>query len=157
MFARLATRGRCWFIGHIDNYAYLPDAPRLGDELEMTAVYRDSELGPCVNKAVEMLNYAPHPRIEDVFLLPGGGALPVVADTLEYTAALPEVVHRSFHACVEAVDRYPELAHVVPADLRNLVTKFVQLICEDRQLPAAYPGHQVADSDYVQCLLGEPR
>jgi hypothetical protein len=154
LFARLGTRGRCWFIGLIDNFSYLPGAPDPARQLEVTSVYRDSELAG-VNKGVEMLNYAPHARIEDVLLLPGGAALPVLADELEYDSAPASAARDSFAACLRALTRRPiGLTERDPADLGELVQTFVRLICGDRQLPAAYPRHLEADLAYERRILG---
>ena len=38
LFARLNVKGRCFFIGRVDNYAYLQDSLRPDDWVEMTTV-----------------------------------------------------------------------------------------------------------------------
>jgi hypothetical protein len=138
LFARLNARGRCWFIGRMDNYAYLPNPPRVEDWLDVSVVFCNSGLGSAVNKNVEMLNYAPHGVVEDVLCLPGGVALPVLAQSLEYDVALPEAAHRSFRACVEAVPHYPELPRLATGALGDLIRDFVRLICADQQLLSIY-------------------
>jgi hypothetical protein len=154
LFARLGRKPRCFFIGRIDDYAYLPDAPRPEDWLDMTTVFRNSELGVPVGKGVEMLNYAPHAVVEDVVCLPGGAYLPVLAGALEYDIALPQAARGSFQACVRALEHYPELTACGPSWPAELVKVFVGLINADPHLGSIYAGHYAADVAYLQELLG---
>jgi len=153
LFSRLNTKARCFFIGHVDNYAYMQDSLRPDDWLEMHAIFRNSELGAPVNKNVEMLNYAPHPVVEDVRLLPGNAPLPILADTLEYDRTLPEAAHQSFRACVQAMPHYPDLLQARTDDVTDLIKAFVRFICADPQMPTIYAGHQEADATYLQRIL----
>lgn len=149
-FARLGVRASCRFFGFVDNYRYLPEAPT--DRLDAEAVFRTSEFGAPLGKGVEMLNYAPHPVVEDVLPLPGGGALPLLADRLEYDAALPEAAHQAFRACIEALPHYPHLRRTANANGNDLIKLFIRLICADARLAAIYPGHEAADADYLRRL-----
>ena len=72
-------------------------------------MFRTSQTGRVLNKNVEMLNYGTHPLVEDVRLLAGREALPVLADALEYDAVLPAAAHASFRACLQALRDYPGL------------------------------------------------
>jgi hypothetical protein len=153
LFSRLNTKARCFFIGRVDNYAYMQDSLRPDDWLDMHTIFRNSELGFPVNKNVEMLNYAPHPVVEDVRLLPGNAPLPILADSLEYDRALPEAAHQSFRACIEAMRHYPELPRVCSANVIDLIRDFVRLICADPHLPNIYAGHQEADAAYLKQIL----
>jgi len=109
LFARLNAKARYFFIGRVDNYSYLQDSLRPEDWLDIHTIFRNSELGFPVNKNVEMLNYAPHPVVEDVRLLHGNAPLPVLADMLEYDRALPEAAHQAFRACIQAMPHYAEM------------------------------------------------
>jgi hypothetical protein len=153
LFARLETKARCFFLGHVDNYAYLPGGPRPQDWLVMHTIFRNSELGTPLNKGVEMLNYGSHATVEDVRWLPGKGALPVLAQCLEYDPSLPEAAHRSFRTCVEKLRHYPELLRSGPEGVPALIQAFVRFICADPHLPGIYAGHQAADAAYLQRLL----
>ncbi len=151
-FEHLKSKARCWFIGHIDNYSYLPGFHRPCDRLDMTAVFRDSELSGA-NKLIEMLNYAPHPRVEDVILLPGGEPRPVLANSIEYDPALPTAAHNAFRACVQALAHYPSLKQCRRDNLDESVRFFVRLIGADPHLPVIYTGHQAADLAYERQIL----
>lgn len=153
LFARLGARGRCRFIGWADDSAYLGDGPRVEDWLDVEMVFRNSSAGMVVNKGVEMLNYAPHGLVEDVIPLPSGGALPVLAETLEYEASLPEAVHAAFSACVSALNNYPALLGYRGEPPTELIWEFVGFICADRQLGSIYTGHLEADLAYHQRIL----
>ena len=153
LFARLGTRARCFFIGHVDNYTYLRDFPCLKDWLDMNVVFPNSELGSQLNKGVEMLNYAPHPSVEDVHLLPGNVPLPVLADTLEYDPALPGAAHLSFRTCVQKLAHCADMPHSSMRSVGELIRSFVQLICGDGQLSSIYAGHQAADAAYLRSIL----
>jgi len=153
LFSRLNTKARCFFIGRVDNYAYVQDSLRPDDWLDMHAIFRNNELGVLVNKNVEMLNYAPHPVVEDVRLLPGNEPLPILADTLEYDRILPEAAHQSFRACVQALPHYPDLLQAPTDCLTELVKDFVRFICADPQLPRIYAGHAEADAAYLRRIL----
>jgi hypothetical protein len=89
-------------------------------------VFRNSELGGRLNKAVEMINYAPHPLVEDVRMLPGGVAVQVLAESLESDAGLPEAAQRAFRACVQRLGRGPE-APAEEGGLGALIRLFAQL------------------------------
>jgi hypothetical protein len=154
LFSRLNAKARCWFIGRVDNYAYMPDAPRPEDWLNMTTVFRTSEFGSPLNKGVEMLNYAPHPVVEDVHWLPGQVALPALAETLEYDTALPEAAHRSFQTCIDRLPHYLTLPRTWNEGVTDLIKTFVRFICADPHLPNIYAGHHAADAAYLQQLLG---
>jgi hypothetical protein len=158
LFARLGRRARCFFIGRVDDYAYLPDAPRAEDWLDVTAIFRNSELGVPVGKGVEMLNYAPHGSVEDVVCLPRPSGcpahLPVLAGTLEYDVALPQSARQSFQACVRALAHYPPLTACSPCWPAELVKALVQRICAEPHLGTIYVGHQAADAAYLRDLLG---
>src|SRR5262249_39544397 len=110
-------------------------------------------LGTQLNKGVEMLNYAPHPTIEDVLLLPGNVPLPIVADRLEYDPALPEAAHLSFRTCVQKLVHHSDMPHSSMRPLGELIRSFVQLICGDGQLSSIYAGHQAADAAYLRSIL----
>jgi hypothetical protein len=154
LFTRLNVKARCFFIGRVDNYAYLPEAPRPEDWLDVTALFCNSELGAPLNKGVEMLNYAAHASVEDVVPLPGGAALPVLAETLEYDPALPEAAQQAFQACIARLPYYPEILSRRPASLTDLIKTLVRMICADRHLDTLFPRHQAADADYLRRLLG---
>jgi hypothetical protein len=154
LFARLGRKPRCFFIGRIDDYAYLPEAPRPDDWLIMTTVFRNSELGMPIGKGVEMLNYAPHASVEDVVCLPNGAHLPVLAQALEYDAALPQAARQSFQACVRALEHYSQLTACGPSWPAELVKAFVRLIGADPHLGSIYAGHHAADAAYLRQLLG---
>jgi hypothetical protein len=152
-FARLNQKGRCRFVAWIDDYAYLHGGPRPEDWLEVEAVCRTGSPGPVMNKGVEMLNYAPHGSVEDVLLLPGGAALPVLSDELEYDPALPQAAHDAFAACVEALGSHPDLLAPQPEAPGELVRALAGLVCADPRLPGVYPGHQAADLAYHHRIL----
>jgi len=146
-------RSRRFFcIGRIDDYAYVRNPIAPDEWLDITAVFRTSELKPPANKAVEMLNYAAHGCVEDV-LLPGNAPLPVLADKLEYDPALPGAVDEAFTACMERIGRYPELAESSRDSLTELIKAIVGFICADPHISAIYAGHQVLDEAYVRRLL----
>jgi hypothetical protein len=147
LFARLGSKGRCRFIGWSDNYSYVRGGPQAQDWLEMEVLFRNSTLGAGLNKNVEMLNYAPHGRVEDVLPLPSG-TLPVLSPTLEYDPGLPRSAHAAFHASVRALDHYPELTQCRAETPVDLVRKLIGLICADPGIPASYPGHEAADRAY---------
>jgi hypothetical protein len=153
LFARLNVKARCFFIGHVDNYAYLKEPVRPEDWVEMTTVFRNSAIGAAVNKNVEILNYAPHPVVDDVLWLPGNAPLPILADSLEYDPVLPEAAHRSFKACLQALRHYPNVLGSRLDGLEELIRNFVRYICADPHLPAIYAGHQAADVAYLQRIL----
>jgi hypothetical protein len=153
LFARLHARARCFFIGHVDNYAYLPEAPNPNTWLDLTNVFCNSALDFPVNKNVEMLNYAPYPSVEDVRLLPGNVPCPVLADTLEYDHHFPEAAHRAFRYAVQQMGHYPDLPRSRPGPLTDLIKLFVKLICADPHLSSCYPHHHAADAAYLQRLL----
>ena len=137
----------------MDDYAYAHDGTRADDWLEMTAVFRNSEVVGGVNKGVEMLNYGTHPVVEDVVGLPGGAALPVLAEGTEYDPALPGAAHRAFGECVRRLPSYPEVSGG-PGPLGELIRTFVGFVCADRRLPELYPGHRAADEAYLRSILG---
>ena len=111
----------------------------------MTALFRTSALGHPTNKNVEMLNYAPHPLIEDVLWLPTGGWLPVMAEALEYDASLPAAAHDAFRLCVQKLGLHPDLRPRPCEAPGDLIKALTAAICADTLLPAAYPGHHEAD------------
>jgi hypothetical protein len=150
LLARLGVKGKFFFIGAIDDYAYAAGAARPAEWLEAASVFRTSELGRVPTKAVEMLNYAPHGRVEDVRLLPGGVALPVLAEQLEYDAALPETVGEAFAACLKALEHYPELLRPQPGVLAEVIKALALRVCADPQLHAIYAGHREHDEAYVR-------
>jgi hypothetical protein len=152
-FARLGHKGRCRFVAWIDDYAYLSGGPRPEDWLDVEAVFRTAAPGPAMNKGVEMLNYAPHGSVEDVLPLPGGSALPVLSGELEYDAALPQVAHDAFAACVAALDSHPHLLVPQIEAPGELVRALAGLVCSDPRLPGIYPGHQAADLAYHRRIL----
>jgi hypothetical protein len=154
LFSRLGTRARCWFIGRVDTYSYLPGASRPEEWLDMTVLFRNSELSLPPNKNVEMLNYAPHGVVEDVLWLPGNVALPVLADELEYDPAFPQAAHRAFGACLEALRHYPDLKCRTAEGVEKLIRTLVEAICADTQLPTIYADHEAADSAYLRRILG---
>jgi hypothetical protein len=141
----LQERARLYCIGHIDNYAYLNDGPTNHDNLAILSVFRASELGAGFNKCLEMLNYGPHPVVEDVHCLPGGAVLPVLAGDLEYVAAFPEAAHAAFEKCVEALDRYPNVLEFNQDLRKGLIRRLVQEICLDGRLPAIYRKRPTKD------------
>lgn len=153
-FAGLGTRGRCFFLGRIDDYAYLPDAGPPEAWLDLHAVLRTSALGTPFTKAVELLNYAPHAGVEDVVWLAGQAALPVLAPTLEYAVALPEAAQACLDHCLGSLGHYPALRQPPPRPVVELVRHLLRGICTDPRLPALYPGHLAADEVYLQRLLG---
>jgi hypothetical protein len=152
MFARLNSKARCFFIGRVDNYTYLSDSIHPDDWLDITAVFRNSEIGTPLSKGVEMLNYAPHACVEDVVCLPGQVWLPLLVEKLEYDAALPQAAHQSFKGCVQRLVYYPDLMRC-PVPDAELIKVLVRWICGDRQLDAIYAGHEAADAAYLQRLL----
>jgi hypothetical protein len=154
LFARLGQRCRCRFIGWIDDYSYVQGGPGPADWLEVEVVFRNSEMPSPVSKAVELLNYAPYPVVEDVLLLPGGEALPVLGESLEYNRALPEAAGRAFEACVKRLDHFPELARARAEGVAERIKSFVGLICSEPHLPSIYSGHLEADLAYQRRLLG---
>jgi hypothetical protein len=154
MFSRLGARAACFFISFVDDYAYLPDAPRPEESLDLTAVFRNSEFGFPITKGVEILNYAPHASVENVISLPHGAVLPVLAETLEYNPDLPTAAHQAFSACIRAMDHHPDLPREGADSVRDLIREFVRLICADSQLPQIYAGHAAADAAYLKRLLG---
>jgi hypothetical protein len=152
-FARLGAKGRFFFIGRLDDCAYVKDPVRPDDWMEMTTVFRNSELSKPSTKAVEMLNYAPHPLVEDVLLLPGNEPLPILAQSLEYDAALPTAAHRSFLACVQALEHYPKLAQARTEPVTEIIKSLVGFICADPHLGGIYAGHQALDEAYMRRVL----
>lgn len=154
LFARLGVRGRCCLLGSIDNYSYLHNGLPPDDWLDVTAVFRTSQTGRVLNKNVEMLNYGTHPLVEDVRLLAGREALPVLAETLEYDPALPAAAHASFRACLRTLADYPGLTVGLRAqDVEKSLTFFVEQICDDSRLSVIYDGHQQADAAYMERLM----
>ncbi len=153
LFSRLNAKAKCFFIGRVDNYSYVKDSPRPEDWLDMNQVFSTSEFGQPLNKNVEMLNYAPHPVVEDVHWLPDHGAVPMLADTLEYNQALPEAAHQSFRPCIKAMSHYPDLLKSRAKSLGELIRVFIRTICADPQLPMIYSGHHAADVAYLQSIL----
>jgi hypothetical protein len=152
-FARLGTRGRFFFLGRIDNYAYVREGGNPQEWMDMATLFRTSELSRPGHKALEMLNYAPHPVVEDVLPLPGGAALPVLAEALEYDPALPRAVEAAFALCLDRLPHYPELGQGPAEGLPALVKALVELICADPHLGAIYPAHQAIDAAYMQRVL----
>ena len=116
-------------------------------------MFRTSQTGRVLNKNVEMLNYGTHPLVEDVRLLAGREALPVLADALEYDAVLPAAAHASFRACLQALRDYPGLVPSPGRGMEQLIAFFVERSCDDKHLPAIYAGHQHADAAYMQRLM----
>lgn len=151
--SHLDVKALCFFIGFVDNYSYMPDAPAPQKWLDVVSVFRNSQLGAPVNKNVEMLNYAPHPIVEDVIFLPGHGPVPILAGNLEYERALAEAAHQSFRACITGLQLYPDLFQPKASDVTDLIKAFVGFACAEQQLPVIYAGHQAADSAYQQRLL----
>jgi hypothetical protein len=155
-FNRSNLSGHSFFIVHIDNYQYLPDSPNGCERLHMTSVLRSSELSVPFSKGLEMLNYAPHPVVEDVQCLPDGTPLPVLAGKLEYEAALPEAAHRAFRECLERLSKHPDVVSGSLANVRELIKYLVVQMSLDQNLGAIYAGHQAADTVYLQHVLSEP-
>jgi hypothetical protein len=153
-FASLGRRAQCLFLGHIDNASYMADALPSEEWLEMTTVFRTSELAEPTSKKLEMLNYAPHPSVEDVLKLPGGSWLPILAETLEYDAKLPQAVRQAFSLCVEKV---ASLGSPTWHDqsLELLIRAMVAWICDDPHLGRIYSGHFAADTAYEQRLKSQ--
>lgn len=156
-FAGLNQRARCAFLGRIDDAAPAPDAPPLSDWLDVACVFRTSELGAPTSKLIEMLNYAPHAVVEDVARLATGVYLPVLAETLEYDAALPEAVGRAFDHCLKRLADRPDAVRAAGDTVESLIRAMVGMICADRGLGRIYPGHFDADLAYERRLrLGAP-
>ena len=134
LFAKLDTKGNCFFIGFVDNYRYLANAPDPQERLKTTSIFRNSELGTPVNKNVEMLNYAPHPVVEDVIWLPAQGPAPVLADHLEYDRVLPEAAHQFFRTGIERLKHYPDLLrpNSISGSIGELIKALVGFICADQ-------------------------
>ena len=103
-------------------------------------MFKNSELGAPVTKGVEMINYAPHPVVEDVRPLLGGVALPFLAGELEYDAALPEAAHEAFRRCVAALAAYPDLLRGPVAGMGELIKALVGWLSADPHLPQIYAG-----------------
>jgi hypothetical protein len=157
--AGLGTRARFFLLGRIDDYAYLKDGLDPDQWMEMATLFRTSELGQRAHKALEMLNYAAHPVVEDVVPLPGGAALPVLAESLEYDPSLPRAAEETFATCVRLLPHYPDLARTPLDGLAQLVKALAEVICADPLLWAMYPNHQAADAAYLERVLaaaGEP-
>lgn len=152
-FARLKARGQCFIIGHVDDYAYVQDSPPVAASLDMHALFKNSELGMRLNKGVEMLNYSPHPVIGDVVCLPGGSALPILSEALEYDPLLPEAAHRAFSACVEAYLYEKNFVNKPNEALLSVISTLVRLACSERALPTMYSGHQAADAAFLRTIL----
>jgi hypothetical protein len=100
-----------------------------------------------------MVNYAPHPVVEDVLLLPGGAPLPMLADTLEYDASLPHAVEGAFMACLRLLPHYPELGRGPVEGLPQLIKALVEFLCADPHLSDIYAGHQAIDIAYMKRVL----
>ena len=147
-------RARCFFIGYVDNYQYVPNTLRPTDWLDLHCVFRNSEIGTVVNKGIEMLNYADYPVVEDVVLLPGKQALPFLAESLEYDASFPRAAAQAFRACVHKLAPRDAPAGGSKDALADLNRIFVRLICSDSHLPSIYAGHEDADLGYVRQLGG---
>ena len=103
------TRASCFFIGRNDDYSNLRELLRPEDWLDLRALLRTSELGTPFTKAVGMLNYAPHPIVEDLLCVANQTPVSILADTLEYDRTLPEVVERCFTQSLSSLVHYPEL------------------------------------------------
>jgi len=157
LFSRLNRKARCFFIGHMDNYAYLEDVTRWQDWLEIQTVFRNSELGPPLNKNLEMLNYAPHARVEDVRLIAGAFPVPALAESLEYASSLPEAARQCFTVCVQKLGS-PWNGAPIPNDkLAAVIKTLIGLIGADRQLDRIYAGHRAKDEAYMESILNDVR
>src|SRR5262249_50384597 len=119
--ARLETKARLFVIGQVDNYAYVRGGPSPDEWLDIAAGFRTSEFGSPLSKGVEMLNYAPHAVVEDVTWLPDNVALPVLAEKLEYDAALPTAAHQAFKLCIDRLPLYPDLPRSSPDGATDLI------------------------------------
>lgn len=151
-FGQLQVRGRGFFIAWCDNFRYIKSTNSPLEWLEIASVFRTSELEKPATKGIEMLNYAPHPSVEDVHWLLGGIALPVLAQSLEYDRALPDVVFRAFATCRSCLKYFPDLVDQSTEHHGELIRLFAKLICGDRHLPAIYPNHYAADLAYEKRL-----
>lgn len=91
-------------IGRINDCAYLRGPLRPEDWLNLHVLMPTSAGTPFI-KAVEQINYAPHPVVEDVACLPGL----VLAEALMYDRALPEAAEACFAPCLACLGSYLEL------------------------------------------------
>ena len=154
-FSRIHSHAHCFFLVHIDNFLYLPESLHGNGQLKITSLVQSSELSVPFSKGLEMLNYAPHPVVEDVLYLREGMHLPVLAETLEYEAALPEAAHQSFRTCLERLSHYPHAFTGQQSNHGEVIRSLLLQISTDQRLGAVYAGHQAADTAYMQRVLND--
>lgn len=148
-FGKQQLLGNCFFLVHIDNYGYLREENQGPDCLRIQSQVRSSELGVPFSKGLEMLNYGTHPVVEDVLLLEGKTAVPVLGEKFEYDVSLPQAAHRCFRACLDRLTYYPDVLSGNVATVNGLIHLMVKMISMERHWDELFVGHQQKDDSYM--------